>query len=198
MLSMPAMIRTYIRLLLMFAAVTTLASTIGCQSPDAAMSGYNARHLASVETAQVFTVTRHVLEGYGFAIRRADIDRGWMVTQPARAHELEAAAIRDILGREADERRVVTMRVLPESAGATVYCKVEVQQPYSDEFSLYSDAHKPSDTLSDTPIDRDAATTDEQNTVWRTRRRDRDLERSLLDAVVQAVSGDAVPQPPGS
>lgn len=184
--------------LLMTVAVIAMASTIGCQSPDAAMSGYAARHLASVETAQAFSAARHVLEGYGFSVRRADVERGWIATHPARLHELEAAAVRDVFGREADERRVVTMRVLPEATGAAIFCKVEVQEPSSDEFRLYSDAHRTSDTLSDTPIDRDAATTDEQNTVWRTRRRDRDLERSLLDAVVQAVSGDIAPQTPGS
>lgn len=176
------------------------AATVGCQSPATGMSGYNVRRLADTETTHVFNAARQTLEGYGFSIRRADIDRGWLVTHPARPHDLETAATRDVFGREADERRVATIRILPDPAGSVVYCKVEIQQPYRDEFRLYADAHRASDTLSDTPIDRDAATTDEQNTVWRTLRRDRDLERSLLDAVLQAVSDDVsiIQSAPGS
>jgi hypothetical protein len=40
-----------------------------------------------------------------------------------------------------------------------------------------------------TAIDRDAATTAEQNTVWRTLRRDTAAERQILDAILEHTGG---------
>jgi len=44
-----------------------------------------------------------------------------------------------------------------------------------------------SDLPTDTPIDREGATTQEQNTVWRTIGRDKSKERSILDIIAMIV-----------
>lgn len=49
---------------------------------------------------------------------------------------------------------------------------------------MFRHDHRVSDIPDDTPIDRDAATTTEQNTVWRTIRRDKAAERRILEAIL--------------
>lgn len=55
---------------------------------------------------------------------------------------------------------------------------------------MFASDRSGSDTPGDyTAINRDAATTTEQNTVWRTVRRDKSVERNILNAIAERAGG---------
>jgi hypothetical protein len=66
-----------------------------------------------------------------------------------------------------------------------VYCKVVVQEQTTETHRMFAQDSTLSDVPHDTAIDRDAATTTQQNTVWRTVQRDKAAERRILEAVLE-------------
>lgn len=82
-------------------------------------------------------------------------------------------------------RRRVELRVKPVSAGVKVFCKVVVQHQTTEAHRWLAFDRTSSDMPGRTPIERDAATTIEQNTVWETVRRDKATERAILSAILE-------------
>ncbi len=70
-------------------------------------------------------------------------------------------------------------------------CRVLIQEQTTQAHRLFERDHRGYDTPTDTPIEREAATTVRQNTVWRTNRRDRRSERAILEAVTSR-TGDTL------
>jgi hypothetical protein len=83
-------------------------------------------------------------------------------------------------------RRIALIHVVPEAEGGTgVYCQVTIQQQTTEAYRMFQQDRELSDAPGQTAIERDAATTTEQNTVWRNVRRDKAAERRILEAVVR-------------
>ena len=76
-------------------------------------------------------------------------------------------------------RRRVELHVKPVSAGVKMFCKVVVQHQTTEAHRWLAFDRTSSDMPGRTPIERDAATTIEQNTVWETVRRDKAGSPSL-------------------
>lgn len=86
-------------------------------------------------------------------------------------------------------RRVVHVRVTQSTDVVNVYCQVAIQEQTTEAHRMFRRNHMISDTPGETPIDREAATTDEQNIVWQTIGRDKAAERRILEAIL-AQTGD--------
>ena len=94
-------------------------------------------------------------------------------------------------------RHRVELRVKPLSAGVKMFCKVDIQHQTTEAHRLLAFDRTGSDMPGRTPIDRDAATTIEQNTVWETVRRDKATERAILRAILDRMQPDR-PEADGS
>jgi hypothetical protein len=97
--------------------------------------------------------------------------------------------IGDVVGATRRERRRAEVVVEPASEGVKVFCKVLVQEYDTEAHQVFSRDHALDDRSRDTPAQRDAASTSEQNAVWRTKRRDKDLERRILRDVQSRLGG---------
>ena len=81
-------------------------------------------------------------------------------------------------------RRIVEVRVADSGGAGKVFCRVLIQEQTTQAYRMFASDRSGSDAPGEyTPINRDAATTAEQNTVWRTVRRDKSAERQILDAI---------------
>jgi len=175
-------------------AAAQLICVAGCAGPRPSSSKFALRRLPQADAAEVFRVAEAALLECGFQIRSAIPSEGRVNTFPLSAEGL-AEGIRAELAPVAPEaRRVATLHVKPGNEEVSVFCRVDLQQPSSDVLELQFASHDLSDIPSDTPIDRDAATTAEQNTLWRNVGRDRALERLLLARIIET-SGRGVEAP---
>jgi hypothetical protein len=153
---------------------------------------YNVLRLSGASEAAVFDAAAQAL-GEHFTVRRYDRATGILEAVPketvAAGH---SGRLGDVVAVPRRERRVAEMRV--ESAGAVVkvFCKVLVQEYDTQAHQMFNREHTLDDLPTDTPAERDAATTTEQNAVWRTQRRDRGLETQILRAVREQLAGAQV------
>jgi len=136
--------------------------------------------------ADVLDRTETVLRGFGLTIRRRDGFRQVLVTNPFDVQtRLGEGASPGPPETYARRRRVA--RVWVDRGSNTkevrVFCRVEVQERTTQALRMLSLDQRSSDVPDRTAIEREAATTVEQNTVWQTTRRDRAAERAILETI---------------
>jgi hypothetical protein len=132
---------------------------------------------------------------------RVKIDRGARRIETAPVEYTTSrgsGAVRDVYGGRSTMRRVAYFTV--GSRGGTTVAALQVNVERRDTVQRAvtpATGYRLSDSPgAETPVDRDAATTLEQNTVWTFVRRDRTLERQLLDEVRERFArGEAATQP---
>ncbi|MHC4695728.1 MAG: hypothetical protein ACYTFA_03180 [Planctomycetota bacterium] len=176
-----------------FAWIYALFMVGGCASPGPSTGRHAVIHLQGVDRAAAFNAAELAFVKLGYKIDRQDLSSG----------VLEAAPVADVGGGEltrrtprlsspSDVRRVARARVERVGDTVSVYCRVLVQEQTTQTHRLFADDRHGQDTPTNTPIEREAATTVQQNTVWRTIRRDRDNERQILTAIADNAA------PPGA
>lgn len=128
----------------------------------------------------------------GFAIARRDLRTGTLVSAPSEPTEgdLREAHARRI-SSDTPVRRIAEVRVEGAAEGTQVFCKVSVQKQVTQSYRLFQAAHSATDAPGETAIDRDAAGTAAQITVWQTVSRDKVAERAILAAIAKRI--DAQP-----
>ena len=88
---------------------------------------------------------------------------------------------RDLYGGWSTMRRVAHFSMSSRSDGVVVRLRVDLERQDTSRREIFQpESHRLSDTPDQTPIQRDAATTARQNTVWTFVKRDQRLERALL------------------
>ncbi len=95
-------------------------------------------------------------------------------------------------------RRTAHLRVAPQGGGAVVMLRIDVDREDTARrrvFERPASEYRLSDSPSYTPIEREAATTEEQRTLWTPVRRDRAMERSLLNELAEAYAPGEERQP---
>ncbi len=170
-----------------------LLLTGGCVSSGLSPLNYGVRHVQGGELSAVFDAALAALISTGYGIAHADAATGVIITQPIPTvlhdERIRAGARLSTRGGLRRVARIHVMQGPPdESGGATavaVYCKVVVQEQTTEAHRMFRQEHRASDIPADTPIDREAATTIRQNTVWRTIRRDKAAERRILQAILE-------------
>lgn len=155
----------------------------GCATPGPTPLAYSVRRVADGEVADLLRHAQAALDANGFPVASVDQAQGVVVSEPVRVEDDEAA---EPSWRERRPiRSVATVRVSRGDSGLSVFCKVEIQRQATETYRFFQQERMRSDVPDETAIDRDAATTTEQNTVWETLRRDKAAERQILEAVLE-------------
>ncbi len=151
--------------------------------------GYGVRRFAEADRSALFQAAADALVEAGYRIDRSDRAAGMLSTFPVAGKLRDVAARRRArLGTPARIRRVVQVRIEQGADGISVYCKVAVQEQVTEAYRMQAYDLHTADSPVHTPIEREAATTREQNTVWQTVRRDKRQECEILAAVEQRIA----------
>lgn len=105
-----------------------------------------------------------------------------VVSEPVESRtSSESGSARDLYGGRSTIRRIAHLAVSPRADGAIVRLRIDIERQDTAQTEAFQpDRHRLTDAPSQTPIERDAATSTRQNTVWTFVRRDRRFERALL------------------
>lgn len=152
----------------------------GCESPGPTPLEYGVRSVAKRERVAMLDTAEAALVAAGFQIDKRDAVAGVVTSLP------DESSTTDRSGRtRARTRRVAEVRFADGGDAVKVYCKVMVQELASSAYGLYAQERATTDSPGEyTAINRDAATTEKQNTLWRTVRRDKMVERAILDQIL--------------
>ncbi len=173
---------------LFLAGLLTIGAA-GCTEPKPTALNYNVIRLSPASRAAVFDAATQALREH-FTIRRADRAAGILETVPIETVGTEPSGrLGDVVAVPRRERRTAEVRVEKTGAMVKVFCKVLVQECDTQAHQMFTREHALHDLPTDTPAERDGATTTEQNAVWRNKRRDRTLENQILRAIQDQVAG---------
>lgn len=158
-----------------------LAGLAGCA--DAGLYAHQQRVIENADPDQVLAVAAAILQR---EFGRVKVDRAARRIETAPAEfttNRESGTARDLYRGRSTMRRVARLNVGRRGDATVVRLHIDVERRDTERRAVMQpQAHRISDTPGHmTPIDRDAATTQEQNTVWTRVRRDRRLETALLE-----------------
>ena len=159
-----------------------------CQSPAPTGRSHTLLRQRSVTPAVAFSAAEQALRER-FRIQVRDPVAGLLRTEPVITEAPpEPARVVDTLRTRRRVRKVVEVRVEPEGDGVAIGCKAVIEENQAREHRLFAREHSLSDVPSDTPADREAAVTAEQDAVWRVIRRDKTLEGQICQAINELLS----------
>ena len=154
-----------------------------CQTAPATGHSHTLVRQRSVSLAAAFEAAERAVSER-FRVMVADRAKGLVRSAPVWAEAAPSPErIGDRLGRPRRVRKTVEVRVEPEGDGVSIGCKVLIEENQAGAHRLFSREHGLSDVPSDTPADRGAAATLEQDAVWRVTGRDRALERQICQSI---------------
>ena len=173
------------------AVISVLAGA--CAAPRSRAVNSAVRRFQAVDKPAIFDAAQTALRDLGYIIDRQDASTGVLTTRPILDSPDDRRPHRPArLSSSGRTRRVANVRVERTPETVNVYCRVVVEEQITQAHRLLASDYRGSDMPTDTPIERDAATTTEQNTVWQTIRRDKPAEQRILEAI----SALANPPPP--
>jgi len=153
---------------------------------------FTVRHVQQRERGAALDDAEAALIDLGYQIERRDPAEGVITTQPVEAQAGLDSTRPASLSSRPKARRIVEVRVQNDGGATKFFCKVLIQEQTSQAHRMFASDRSGSDTPGDsTAINRDAATTAEQNSVWRTLRRDKSAERNILNAITKRTGGEA-------
>ena len=162
-----------------------------CAAPLPTPMDYTVRHMQQRDRNAALDAAEAALIDLGYKIEQRDPAEGVITTQPVVAQTGLDSTRPASLSSRGNARRIVEVRVQIEGGVTKVFCKVLIQEQTTQAHRMFAADRTGSDTPGDyTAINRDAATTNEQNTVWRTLRRDKSAERDILKAVTGRTGGE--------
>jgi len=152
---------------------------VGCASSGLSARNYSVHSTTIKDRNVLLDAAQTALIAEGYRIDRVDLRNGLVSTEP-----IETVLQRhERLSSRTRSRRHAQVRVEPGPEFLNIYCKVALQEQMTEAHRMFESQQNRLDTPGQTPIDRDAATTNEQNTVWRTTGRDKVAERRILDII---------------
>ena len=160
-----------------------LAALAGCQGPIS--GGYASVPLPEVDREEAFEAAAAALRGHGFRIAQADADLWQIQTHPLEAtsrggtDRLHEAAVR----LPSRIRRIVTVYIQKSRSGCQAHCRVQLQRLDTTQRHVFARQREFGDVPSETPIDRGEGMTTDQTATWTDLRRDRSMEREILQAI---------------
>ena len=165
------------RALIVLVAAAMLA---GCSQQ---MSG-SSRVLGQVSFDKAFATSKEVMSSL-FPVATADRYTGVITSRP-KALDLRSERLvsRFTRMRGSPARRIATLRLRQSARGVIAFASVEIQRQDSPVHRhLGADMENYDSVPNKTPAELEAASTFEQNELWRTQRRDRAMEQRILSAV---------------
>jgi hypothetical protein len=175
-------------------APLAVIGTVGCAGPGPALHDYSVRPLPLAQADAAFEAAESALLEFGYEIAAREPAAGRLETVPIES--TEASSSEGVSLRTARLRRVAQIRVVRAGDEARLYCNVSVQQLRTEAHRWLAFDRGSSDMPGQTPIEREAGTTTEQNAVWETIHRDKAAERAILTAALERLGGDAPPGVP--
>lgn len=160
----------------------------GCAEPRPDAIRFGVRHLGLAERSIVFEGCGLALEAEGFVVEDRDFFKGTLKSYP-RTTELESrggSAASTLIRREGRETALMHV-VQEEQRGVVVYCQIKIERQSTESQRMRAAEMTGTDVPGSTPIDREGATTEEQNTVWTDQGRNRELEQRILDRMQRFV-----------
>jgi len=160
----------------------------GCATPEGSPIQYQRQQLPNVSYQVVFEAAERAV-GERFGVAKRDAAAGLLESRPQEG-TVDGSGTRiisDKFGTPRQGRRVTEVRVVRDGPNVEVLCRVQVQELETEPFRVMQRERGVYDRPSDTPADSEAGTTPEQNAVWVTRRRDREMERQILESVAEWV-----------
>ncbi|NOT02066.1 MAG: hypothetical protein HOP29_15750 [Phycisphaerales bacterium] len=161
--------------------------SVGCDTTGVRRDhgSYQRQRFMGVEFAAAMAAAERAV-GEHFAIAERDADAGVVRSEPTEGGAGEAGDPAHVnLGTPSRARRLAEVRVVRDGDEIEVLCRVQLQQLETDPFRSRQYDRGTFDEPTDSPAERDASTTPEQNALWQTRRRDRMMERAILAAVAE-------------
>ncbi len=163
--------------------LASLGGLAGCADNAAFRDQPEQRVIQAAAPGEVLSAARALL-AREFGRVRVDRDGRRLVGGPAEyVTDRDSGSARDLVRGESTMRRTATCDVGQRAGATVVSLRIEIERRDTARQVV---AQPRSYRLSDSPgeesaLSRDAATTAEQNAVWTRIRRDRRLERALLD-----------------
>ncbi len=152
----------------------------GCTQGLAARP-FQSRMIPSVEPAELFEQGAVVMRRE-FGRVTLDRERLAIIAEPRRyADARDSGTASGLIGVPSTMRRSATMHIRKRGATIVAELRIDIEREDTRRRIGYQQESRLTDAPSHTPIQRDAATTERQNTVWTLVRRDRKLERDLLN-----------------
>jgi len=159
---------------------------VGCSTTTTDLSHYSVRQVSPLQQAGLMTIAENELRELGYVVYQRDATIGSLRARADVDVETASRRTSGVTHRSGGTRRHAVVRIESDDEQSAVYCKVLLQQRATGAYRMLQRDSTGQDTPNETPIDRDAATTEEQNTLWRTLRRDRRSEHELLDSIDRA------------
>ena len=152
----------------------------GC-AQDFAAPRYQTSIIRGAAPDEVFQSAQVILRRE-FGPLLAEPEAGRIVTQPVEYQtSSDSGTARDLYRGRSTMRRTAHFSVNRHADGAVARLRIDVErQDTARQEAFQPERQRMSDNPGQTPIERDAATTAQQNTVWTFVKRDVRLERELL------------------
>ena len=177
-----------------FVVCLLIAGLGGCATQTPTAANFAVRHFENSDRTFFLAAAAAALEEIGYETSPGEPDSGRLVSVPrfdvagdqptGRASQISSKSL---------TRRIAEIRVEQPGDRVSVYCRVLVQEQTTRAHRMLAFDQSGSDSPATTPIDREAATTDRQNTVWATIRRDRSTERRILTLIGESVADTKKP-----
>jgi hypothetical protein len=175
------------------------AALAGCASDlDIEKLRGTVRLIANAEPDEVLSEAEILLRR---EFGRVEVDRRWsQVRTVAQEYvtQSDSGTVRDWIGAPTTVRRTATFTVARRDGGTLARLRVDVERLDTRRAEIAArDDHRLTDTPGYTPIERDAATTAAQNTVWTPIGRNLTIERELLaELLARFATPNAETNPP--
>lgn len=168
----------------MVLAVCIVAILTGCTQIETSPVLFQRHRFETVGYDDVFRAAERAVSER-FRVELADTETGVIRAVPASIH-LDPTGTRVLskaLGSSTEGRELVEVLVQRKGSSVEILCRVLRQELETERFRVMDRERGVDDQATDTPAARYAGTTPEQNAVWVTRSRDREMERSLLASI---------------
>ena len=160
--------------------VVCMTAWAGC-TQGVESRAFHARPIASADADQVFRAAQVVLRRE-FGPLDVDPQLRRIVSRPTEYRTTsDSGTARDYYGGPSVMRKIAHLSVAPRGQETVARIRIDIERQDTERREVFQpESSRLSDSPGRTPIERDAATTTQQNTVWTFVRRDYQLERALI------------------
>ena len=182
------------RCLGLFVVCVTVVELGGCAAQAPTAANFAVRHFQNGDRSGLLAAASAAMEETGYETSPGDPNLGRLVSVPRyNVPGDEPTGRATQISSKSMTRRIVEVRVEDSGDRVSVFCRVLVQEQTTRAHRMLAFDQSGSDSPATTPIEREAATTEQQNTVWQTIRRARSTERRILTLIGDRVSDDENP-----
>ncbi len=176
-------------------ALMLLFVTAGCEGPAAGTNVFtshsstdlSSRRIRGVTLPTVRDVAERTFRQYFHVDAEASSQDLW-VSEPQEVSREEPGRLRAVIrGSDNRHRRLAGLRLVEENGVVLVQCLIRVQRLDTTERAAFA-RDRGDDRPTDTPIDRPGAGSTRGREEWVDVRRDRQMEREVLDAIERELS----------